>query len=213
MNIKKIAQFVLLVIAALVIIIVVTRLGGSRESKVMDHVADSMNGSMDDSMTNHMSDTMNSKKDNKKPAATDQKVIGGQTDDHGCLGGAGYAWDAEQESCLRSWEREISFVASGKEFTTRDGKMTLVITQQNNEFQVSARGCNSTNGTVQFDSKTTTFTGGPFMSTMMACSDNTLMELDADIARMFESGAKVVLLGKGEFALVSSENRMEFVSR
>ncbi|MFA5856058.1 MAG: hypothetical protein WC867_01770 [Candidatus Pacearchaeota archaeon] len=31
-------------------------------------------------------------------------VVGGDTDDHGCLVGAGYSWDAELGACTRSWE-------------------------------------------------------------------------------------------------------------
>jgi len=33
-----------------------------------------------------------------------QPPIGGQTDEHGCLGPAGYAWDEEIGGCLRVWE-------------------------------------------------------------------------------------------------------------
>ncbi len=33
-------------------------------------------------------------------------IIGGDTDDHGCLIGAGYSWCETKEKCLRIWEEE-----------------------------------------------------------------------------------------------------------
>lgn len=33
-----------------------------------------------------------------------EELIGGQTDEHGCLGPAGYSWDEEVGACLRVWE-------------------------------------------------------------------------------------------------------------
>jgi hypothetical protein len=35
---------------------------------------------------------------------TNQELIGGQQDDHGCLIAAGYRWCQEKEKCLRIWE-------------------------------------------------------------------------------------------------------------
>lgn len=34
----------------------------------------------------------------------DEKLIGGDKDEHGCLGSAGYQWCPSQEKCLRMWE-------------------------------------------------------------------------------------------------------------
>lgn len=36
--------------------------------------------------------------------AFEEKSIGGQRDEHGCLGPAGYTWDAQVGACTRSWE-------------------------------------------------------------------------------------------------------------
>lgn len=33
-----------------------------------------------------------------------EPLIGGQRDEHGCLGPAGYSWDAEVGACIRVWE-------------------------------------------------------------------------------------------------------------
>lgn len=35
---------------------------------------------------------------------TDNQLIGGQRDDHGCLGPAGYSWNETEKECVRSWE-------------------------------------------------------------------------------------------------------------
>lgn len=40
--------------------------------------------------------------------ASETNLIGGQTDEHGCLGPAGYAWDSDLQVCLRSWEVDES---------------------------------------------------------------------------------------------------------
>ncbi len=34
------------------------------------------------------------------------QIIGGDTDEHGCLGPAGYSWCAEKNKCLRVWEEK-----------------------------------------------------------------------------------------------------------
>lgn len=33
-----------------------------------------------------------------------EKVIGGDTDEHGCLGPAGYSWNESEKECVRNWE-------------------------------------------------------------------------------------------------------------
>ena len=38
------------------------------------------------------------------PAPEEDKLIGGQRDEHGCLGPAGYSWDAPIGACVREWE-------------------------------------------------------------------------------------------------------------
>lgn len=32
-------------------------------------------------------------------------VIGGQRDEHGCLGAAGYSWNETEKECVREWEK------------------------------------------------------------------------------------------------------------
>ena len=35
-----------------------------------------------------------------------EKPIGGERDEHGCLGPAGYSWDKDIAACIRTWELE-----------------------------------------------------------------------------------------------------------
>ena len=37
-------------------------------------------------------------------ADSDQQLIGGDKDEHGCIGSAGYTWCQEKQKCLRTWE-------------------------------------------------------------------------------------------------------------
>lgn len=36
-------------------------------------------------------------------------IVGGDRDEHGCIGSAGYSWDAENAKCVRPWEKEAEF--------------------------------------------------------------------------------------------------------
>ncbi|MDD5623195.1 MAG: hypothetical protein PHI23_00605 [Candidatus Peribacteraceae bacterium] len=49
----------------------------------------------------------------QKPA---EPLVGGDRDEHGCIGSAGYTWCAPKEKCLRVWEEEC--FASAKEAIT-----------------------------------------------------------------------------------------------
>ena len=43
-----------------------------------------------------------------------QKIIGGDKDEHGCLIAAGYSWNSTLQQCVRSWE--IDF----RNYTSKD---------------------------------------------------------------------------------------------
>ena len=45
--------------------------------------------------------------------APNQSAIGGNRDEHGCLGSAGYSWCQAKNQCIRSWERYCT-AAQGK---------------------------------------------------------------------------------------------------
>lgn len=38
---------------------------------------------------------------------TDDQPIGGQRDEHGCLGPAGYSWNETEKECVKSWETGV----------------------------------------------------------------------------------------------------------
>ncbi len=42
---------------------------------------------------------------------TDGQVIGGDRDEHGCIGSAGYSWCEEKQKCLRAWEENCTQAA------------------------------------------------------------------------------------------------------
>ena len=37
---------------------------------------------------------------------SEDEIIGGDRDEHGCIGSAGYTWCASKQKCLRTWEEE-----------------------------------------------------------------------------------------------------------
>lgn len=170
---KKIALFVVLVIAA-IIIITITRSTSS--------------------------------------VTSDPMVIGGSTDEHGCLVGAGYSWDEAAGSCSRSWEREISIVASGAEYVINGMPNTsFVVTTDGTDYQLSAKICNQISGKLTYDNTTHTITGGPFMSTKMACVDQALSQLESSLPAALESGATITLTGNNAFTLTAGTTVFTFV--
>ncbi|VVB80194.1 Uncharacterised protein [uncultured archaeon] len=38
----------------------------------------------------------------------ESQVVGGDKDEHGCIGSAGYSWCEVKQKCLRSWEENCS---------------------------------------------------------------------------------------------------------
>lgn len=56
------------------------------------------------------------------PAPT---LVGGDKDEHGCIGSAGYSWDEEKQECIRPWEEngnsETAPINNVTEHTTADG--------------------------------------------------------------------------------------------
>ena len=39
-------------------------------------------------------------------------IVGGDKDEHGCIGSAGYSWCAEKNKCLRVWEEKCEVCAA-----------------------------------------------------------------------------------------------------
>lgn len=39
-----------------------------------------------------------------------ENIVGGDRDEHGCIGSAGYTWCEEKQKCLRTWEEECEII-------------------------------------------------------------------------------------------------------
>lgn len=68
---------------------------------------------------------------------TEEKLIGGDKDDHGCLIGAGYSWCEEKQKCLRVWEEECAessengiTKALAKKYEKELGEVSIRISQE-----------------------------------------------------------------------------------
>ncbi|MCT4617400.1 MAG: hypothetical protein N4A38_04280 [Candidatus Gracilibacteria bacterium] len=46
----------------------------------------------------------------------DNKLIGGDRDEHGCIGSAGYTWNEEKQKCTRPWEDKKEISENDKNF-------------------------------------------------------------------------------------------------
>ena len=44
----------------------------------------------------------------------DKNIVGGDRDEHGCIGSAGYSWCAPKNKCLRIWEENVMKMSSRK---------------------------------------------------------------------------------------------------
>ena len=74
---------------------------------------------------------------------TSEKIppLGGDKDEHGCIGSAGYTWNEEKEKCIRPWEEEITQQTKAPETEEHQAPATL-----DNTYIV-------TNGSILIDSK------------------------------------------------------------
>lgn len=53
---------------------------------------------------------------NKVEEVNEVELIGGDRDEHGCIGSAGYTWCESKQKCLRVWEEDcIDLVESEEE--------------------------------------------------------------------------------------------------
>jgi len=41
----------------------------------------------------------------------DKEIVGGDKDEHGCIGSAGYSWCEAKNSCIRTWEEYCTAIA------------------------------------------------------------------------------------------------------
>lgn len=120
----------------------------------------------------------------------DGKPVGGQRDEHGCLGPAGYTWDESLKACVRPWEKPTSMLEKPWSIKTIDGKAVTGLTLKVDDGNVSAKACNTMFGKATVDNKEMTIKAPTLASTMMAC-DNGLMDQDTILNQTLANGAKI----------------------
>lgn len=105
-----------------------------------------------------------------------EEIVGGDRDEHGCIGSAGYSWNETTQACERPRERDV---LAGKEF----GLRTINGTAVNGTYLISfAEGrfstqfCNVINGDYNIEGEKIT---GTAISTLMACTDAERNDLEA----------------------------------
>jgi len=49
------------------------------------------------------------------------EIVGGDTDEHGCIGSAGYSWNETKQKCVREWEEELKLAC--KQLGCADGML------------------------------------------------------------------------------------------
>jgi hypothetical protein len=54
------------------------------------------------------------KESNPEANNNDNQIVGGDRDEHGCIGSAGYSWCEAKEKCLRIWE-EVCYESAEEE--------------------------------------------------------------------------------------------------
>ncbi|MDD5040453.1 MAG: hypothetical protein PHY34_04880 [Patescibacteria group bacterium] len=53
-------------------------------------------------------------------AATTNQLLGGDRDEHGCIGSAGYSWCEAKQKCLRTWEEPCTLENSNSASNTNE---------------------------------------------------------------------------------------------
>lgn len=70
-------------------------------------------------------------------------VVGGDRDEHGCIGSAGYSWCEEQQKCLRIWEEDCSDDGLATNSTVINEQLGIKVSyysNPDNETQARAEG-------------------------------------------------------------------------
>ena len=121
--------------------------------------------------------------------------VGGQKDANGCITGAGYSWDSEIGSCIRSWEKLTTFVPMKKWYFVENDHVvsTNIFFTMDQNSKISGKICNSFGGTAKFDNRLNTITSGPLIATQMACLDTTVSNLESKFFRVMNGTANVSL--------------------
>jgi len=81
----------------------IEKLQGSIEKK-MEMISNVKNALPSTSSLRNRMDALKIRIQNQVQSKNNQQIVGGDKDEHGCLGSAGYTWCEEKEKCLRVWE-------------------------------------------------------------------------------------------------------------
>ncbi len=55
-------------------------------------------------------------------ATTTENIVGGDKDEHGCIGSAGYSWCEAKQKCLRTWEEKCQLEQNQNQVQTQQGQ-------------------------------------------------------------------------------------------
>jgi len=73
----------------------------------------------------------------QKPSTVEAPLLGGDRDEHGCIGSAGYAWCEAKGECLRpweeSWDESCGPVSGAEEVVNNEGGEAVVCTMDAKE--------------------------------------------------------------------------------
>ncbi len=127
----------------------------------------------------------------KKMISVNTGPIGGQTDSHDCLVGAGYSWDNTSGTCVRPWEKLSNMLTREWVLQNVDTKAYDDLTFKVMNESVVAKACNNIFGKIIIDDLANTVSAPALASTLMACSDNRLMYQDSVLSQVLSGTAKV----------------------
>jgi len=61
-------------------------------------------------------------------SCTNQQIVGGDKDEHGCIGSAGYSWCDAKQKCLRTWEENCTTQDTSKHICTEQESIATACT-------------------------------------------------------------------------------------
>jgi hypothetical protein len=89
-----------------------------------------------------------------------EKIVGGDKDEHGCIGSAGYSWCEEKQKCLRVWEENCDETTDWKVY--KNEKYGLEFKYPNDWDAYSSKNKWNVEGVFKGNGKYDTTTGMPY---------------------------------------------------
>jgi heat shock protein HslJ len=138
--------------------------------------------------------------------------VGGDKDAHGCILGAGYSWDATLNKCVRPWEK-LSVLFDNKEWYLVDktGAVRTDVSLRVNNGTISGKVCNVYSGSVAIHDADSTITVSRVVSTLMACTNNSLTQIETSLHKLLNGTIKVDLnADNGHITLTGNGEKLDF---